>query len=457
MAQSHTESVWIFDIPGSTPGEPTLVGELTRTAEGTGLFDYDANYAAIGPALDCKQLRSLKRKVTIQANARRGMPGIIADAGPDAWGEKVLEMDLGYRPDPLEALVHVRDDGVGNLMIGDPAKARRLPPTTSLDEIEAGIQNRLDGIDNPTIHQQARYLSPDTALGGGKPKASILLDGEMWIAKFPDRGDPADFAFHEAAAMEMMRRIQLPPHIANDLENIASFDVAHTAVHTFSNGKHALLVKRFDRLTQHTHIHRLGFASARTVIGMLDAELTASYQRFAQAAKGWVPAAQYRQTCIHIWLRLAYNALIGNMDDHARNHALLQNRTLGWQLSPAYDVLPKTTPALNVALSMTFHTVQGIPGQINPSGAVSAESLVKASIDFVIAPELAKAILSLMAEQILDGWAQVLDDIHAPAATATYTSHTLAWVKHLHAQLMTVEIPPAWGAPKKSRAWHWKP
>lgn len=458
MSMPHTENVWIFDLPGSLPGEPTLAGQLTRNADGSGIFHYDANYASVGPALDCNQLRYLKRQATIRANERRGIPGIIADTGPDAWGEKVLEMDLGYRPDPLQALVHVRDDGVGNVLVGDPAKSRLLPPTTSLDEIETGIQNRLNGIDDPTIlRHQALYLSPDTALGGGKPKASLLLDGEMWIAKFPDRGDPADLAFHEAAAMEMMRRIKLPSHLSDNIGGISQFSVAKTSIHTFSNGKSALLVKRFDRHTQHQTIKRFGFASARTVIGMVDSEPTTSYQDFAQAAKNWVPAERYKLTCINIWLRLAFNALIGNMDDHPRNHALLQAADMTWDLSPAYDVLPKITPVLKAALSMTFSTVQGIPGQVNKSGAVSAESLIKSSIGFGIETQIAKEILIGMAEQIQEGWIQVLHDIDAPEATFAYTAHTMSWVNHLHTKLIGFEIPSAWHTTKKSRSWQWKP
>lgn len=457
MDIARTEQVWIFDIPGSVPGAPTLAGYLTRSPHGAGTFTYDVDYMRLGPALDRKQLRNLRRPTQIKSDERRGIPGIIADAGPDAWGEKVLEMDLGYRPDPLEALVHVRDDGVGNLMIGDPAKARLLPPTTSLDEIEAGIQNRLDGIDDPAVRYKALYLSPDTALGGGKPKASILLQDEMWIAKFPDRGDPADLAFQEAAAMEMMRRIILLPGIVEAVgSDVTHFDVAHTAVHTFSNGKSALLVKRFDREAQGDTMKRFGFASARTVIGMLDSEPTASYQDFALATKSWVPSEQYKSICVKIWLRLAYNALVGNMDDHPRNHALLQLPDMSWDLSPAYDVLPKTTPALQVALSMTFHTVPGIPGQVSRSGAVTAESLLRSSMDFGIRPEVAKAILLSLAEQIQAEWEQVLQDIKAPQSTYDFTSHTIAWVGYLHKQLAQFLIPTTW-ATKRSRSWSWRP
>src|SRR6185503_4193345 len=40
-----------------------------------------------------------------------------------------------------------------------------------------------------------------------------------------------------------------------------------------------------------------------------------------------------------IWRRMVFNACVGNVDDHARNHGFLRV-TDGWVLSPAYDIVP---------------------------------------------------------------------------------------------------------------------
>ena len=43
---------------------------------------------------------------------------------------------------------------------------------------------------------------------------------------------------------------------------------------------------------------------------------------------------------------MAFNALVSNLDDHPRNHAIIsQAGSRGWRLSPAYDVPP--TPAIS--------------------------------------------------------------------------------------------------------------
>ena len=40
-----------------------------------------------------------------------------------------------------------------------------------------------------------------------------------------------------------------------------------------------------------------------------------------------------------LYRRVAFSILIGNRDDHLRNHGFLRGRT-GWRLSPAFDISP---------------------------------------------------------------------------------------------------------------------
>ena len=42
-----------------------------------------------------------------------------------------------------------------------------------------------------------------------------------------------------------------------------------------------------------------------------------------------------------LWRRMAFNVLVGNADDHPRNHGFLCAQD-GWKLSPAYDIAPNT-------------------------------------------------------------------------------------------------------------------
>src|SRR6202007_1840067 len=47
-----------------------------------------------------------------------------------------------------------------------------------------------------------------------------------------------------------------------------------------------------------------------------------------------------------LFRRICFNALISNIDDHPRNHALLA-RNVDWALSPAYDLTPSPVVSLD--------------------------------------------------------------------------------------------------------------
>ena len=41
-----------------------------------------------------------------------------------------------------------------------------------------------------------------------------------------------------------------------------------------------------------------------------------------------------------MWRRLVFSLLVGNYDDHLRNHGFLMHEPGRWSLSPAYDINP---------------------------------------------------------------------------------------------------------------------
>lgn len=92
---------------------------------------------------------------------------------------------------------------------------------------------------------------------------------------------------------------------------MAGLSVAEVELHTF--GAHqVLLVERFDR------------AGDRLRIWARDSEDLPGQLR-------------------EVWRRMAFNALVGNVDDHPLNHGVLHegaSSSLGWRLSPAFDITP---------------------------------------------------------------------------------------------------------------------
>lgn len=106
-----------------------------------------------------------------------------------------------------------------------------------------------------------------------------------------------------------------------------------------------LLVKRFDREAVAGGYLRHRMVSALTVLRSdEDAQSRNhwSYPLLADELRRWVlsPDSDLRE----LFGRMAFNALISNVDDHPRNHALVAG-TRGWTLSPAYDLTPHPAPS----------------------------------------------------------------------------------------------------------------
>jgi serine/threonine-protein kinase HipA len=111
-------------------------------------------------------------------------------------------------------------------------------------------------------------------------------------------------------------------------------------------GKDVLLVKRFDRERTAE-----GYTRARMISGLTvlrsdetnDARERWSYILLVEEMRRIVaePDIDARE----LFRRICFNALISNIEDHPRNHALLA-RNVDWALSPAYDLTP--SPAISL-------------------------------------------------------------------------------------------------------------
>ncbi|MRR56609.1 MAG: type II toxin-antitoxin system HipA family toxin [Deltaproteobacteria bacterium] len=359
--------------------DPLLVGTLSHDESG-GAFQYDTGYLASGSrALEPVQLRHRgSRPIKIKPTDREGIPGVLADTGPDGWGRKVLEQRLCHQPDALEALLLTPDDGAGRLTVGEKPP-QHWPGLADLPEL----------IKAP----------PLTALGGEKPKTTIQIDGQLWIAKWPEHDDPPHLPFYEAAALRMASRLGMP--------------AADSMVHQMPDGCYALLVKRFDRLPDGT---RLPFASALTALGPGGQVLGSgrSYLALASALVRWTRDAR---APAGLWPRIALNGLLGNIDDHPRNHGLLFQDGR-WRLSPVFDVVPAYIRREVVDLAMPFLQVGS-----RLSAVVSAQPLVQAASAYGYDEETARIWLKEAANRVVEEWHAVLEELDAPAEVGWETRY----------------------------------
>jgi serine/threonine-protein kinase HipA len=162
-------------------------------------------------------------------------------------------------------------------------------------------------------------------MGGARPKAVIEDGGELWLAKFARPDDRWNSERVEDAMLRLARQCGIRA-AESRIERIG--------------GKDVLLVKRFDRARAKDGFTRTRMISSLTLLRADDAASARerwSYILFAEEMRRVVsdPKGDARE----LFRRIIFNALISNIDDHPRNHALIAPER-NWMLSPAYDLTP---------------------------------------------------------------------------------------------------------------------
>ena len=264
--------------------------------------------------------------------------GAFQDSSPDRWGKLLMDRreaiearEQGRRVRALRTLDYLLgvDDAarMGALRLADPAThafvanhPQSAPPMTALRELEAAA-DKVERGQGPRVDKWVRQLvAPGTTLGGARPKASFTdTRGDLWLAKFPSAEDRHDVGLWEL--------------LAYDLSAAARIEMPEAKVLALSRRGHTYAVKRFDRAGG----HRWMYVSAATLVG-IDAD-QAGYLDLVQAIEAHGARGRVAADLEQLFRRGVFNVLIGNRDDHLRNHGFLREKT-GWRLSPAFDVNP---------------------------------------------------------------------------------------------------------------------
>ncbi len=212
------------------------------------------------------------------------------------------------------------------------------------DQLEGSVQG--EAVDD--IDDLAPLLNPSSGLGGARPKTTVLqADGQLWIAKFPSRGDRWSNAISEATYLRLAQR--------------CGIQTAETTLLTYGN-RRILLVKRFDQAPHEDgRPTRRQYLSAHTLLGLDENVVDRrgwSYLELAHLVRriSESPGADLEE----LFKRMVFNSLVSNTDDHPRNHAVIGTPSGGWRLSPAYDLVPSSDRSLEARrLAMACGDIPG--------------------------------------------------------------------------------------------------
>lgn len=312
-----------------TAEKPIVVGRI-ELADGIVRFNYGRSYLANPDAVPLYLPELPLRAGRIEPLGGLTIPGCIKDAGPDAWGQRVIMQHLlgaGAKDgDPavfrhLTYLLHSGSNRIGALDF-----QARADVYGSRDDTSAPIETLMEAADRvneglPLPQALDLALLHGSSVGGARPKA--LLEGDRHlIAKFSSSTDTYAIVKGEFVAMELARRAGLI---------VAGVEIKRVL------GRDVLLVERFDR--EPGTRRRRAMVSALTILE-LD-ELMARYASYADLAQ--IVRERFtdaRATLRELFARVVFNILTGNSDDHARNHAAFWDGQ-SLTLTPAYDICPQ--------------------------------------------------------------------------------------------------------------------
>ncbi len=357
------------------------VGAVTASdrARGAYVFQYDPDWLAAGielaPLLMARGAGTGRGRDTFlfptdryNAVTFKGLPPMLADSLPDAFGNTLIDAALRERgvvgeATPLDRLAYMGRRTMGALTF-EPAGEPPADPVTAIDLRElvetaratvAGDLSTEEGTSVALKH----LLQVGTSAGGARPKAVVAFNPsthelragnielgvpgfEQWLLKFDgvgkrtststgqQLGDPRGYTRIEHAYYLMARQAGLTVPPTRLIEE---------------NGRAHFMIRRFDRTAADDRLHQQSLCGLTGLDFNLQPDAAGSGNRyedyFEALARMGIDGDSDRAEAFR---RLVFNVLASNNDDHTKNFAFLMDAAGTWSLAPAYDLTYAYSP-----------------------------------------------------------------------------------------------------------------
>jgi serine/threonine-protein kinase HipA len=325
--------------------------------ENTGFatFEYEPSFARKGWDLSPLMMPINENRAhsfrDLSKDTFMGLPGLLADALPDAYGKALLDRwlaSLGREfANPVERLCYQSKRSMGALEFM-PAKDDYLDESSAIEisslvqiaaEVLSDKADLKTNLKEDTKEALINIIKVSTSAGGQRAKAVIAYNdttGEVrsgqleaaegfnhWLLKLDGvtnaaLGDPQHYGKIEYAYYKMALKAGIEMTECRLLEE---------------NGRSHFMTKRFDRMGGLEKIHM------QTLCGIAhyDYKMLHAYsyeQAFQVMRRLRLPYGQAEQ----MFKRMVFNVIARNQDDHTKNISFLMDKTGTWKLSPAYDM-----------------------------------------------------------------------------------------------------------------------
>lgn len=332
--------------------------------KGYASFEYDPKFKQLGwdlsplkmPVTSAKSQFSfseLRKDRISEYNAFRGLPGLLADALPDKYGNQLINIWLAQqgRPqdsmNPVEMLCFIGTRGMGALEFEPPVlKESKRTFSIEMDSLVGIAQRILNEREAFTTNlkkdeEQAilEILKIGTSAGGARPKAVIAWNKKTGEVKSGQTRTPAGFE-HWLIKLDGVSDVQLGSSHGYGRVEMAYYNMAQTCGIEMmpsrlmeENGRAHFMTKRFDREGSETRHHVQTFCALKH----FDYNLVSSfsYEQLFQCMRelklSYADAEQ-------MFRRMVFNVIARNCDDHTKNFSFLLRQGGKWELAPAYDI-----------------------------------------------------------------------------------------------------------------------
>lgn len=378
------------------------VGLLKIAQRGTvasGEFAYGSQYLRRPDAQALNPLHLPLQEALVALPERRlrdggALPLTMRDALPDSWGRKVLQAQHGGPLSDVQALLLTNADRVGAMVFSATLPIHSNEPAPELFALEdlAHAARQLELGEEPDA--KLKRLLQGGSLGGARPKATFIHQERRHIAKFAARGDEHNVAILEACTLALAREcgITVPPFF----------------LHPVPSGD-ALVLQRFDRCGTIAHEQRRHYLSASALLNVAYEDNAAgSYVELAQTLRRL--SCEPRTDVLELYRRMVFNLVVGNTDDHVKNHGVLllydANGTLGYRLAPAFDLV------MQLSGNSGYQSLALLPGEMASSLALARA----AAPQFGLGPGQADTVIREIEDTVDRSLAGVLQRYGADAA-----------------------------------------
>ncbi len=342
-----------------------LVGAVAWDPDdGFANFEYDPTFKKLGWDLAPLKMSvsdnqnqfsfpELQKEKNSANDTFKGLPGLLADALPDKYGNQLINLWLAQQGrsqdsmNPVEMLCFIGTRGMGALEF-EPVVIRESKKTFSveIDSLVSTAQKMLDQREafttnlNKDEEQAVREIFKiGTSAGGARPKALIAWNEKTGEVKSGQTKAPKGFE-HWLIKLDGVSDVQVGSSQGYGRVEMAYYNMAKACSINMmpsrlleENGRAHFMTKRFDREGSDVKHHVQTFCALKHFD--YNQVKSFSYEQLFQCMRELkLTYADAEQ----MFRRMVFNVIAKNCDDHTKNFSFLLKQGGKWELAPAYDL-----------------------------------------------------------------------------------------------------------------------